>query len=626
MIRRRRSTRGAPALRPRLAGGGLAIAAAVVVAGILWGGASAQAADPGHRVADQDATPAGTTTAVVTAAGRTLTVAVSPKDGLPPSGAQLTVAGTGFDPSHDLWIAVCEDDGVAPAALLHCVGGAIPDENASTGWGIVTDAQQSPYAGPVTTKWHKDGSFKLTLQLPSAMSEDADCVSASCSVYTRSSDDSDRSEDVRVPVGFLTPASASASAGSSAEGSASEVTTSSPTSSAEPTTETIGAVPTTVSPEIMLQTSATAGSKQTVLFAGFTPGEKVDVTLYSTAVKLPTATADPTGNVRITFTVPKNLEAGEHVLQAIGRESRRVGIARFTVGAAPTGTVSASASETSAAASSVTESAAVSASQGALESPAPSSAGSQVVSSAPPSTAVASPSVTESAATASSSVAAAAGDGDGNRLLWLWIVLVVLIVVGGAAGIVAMVRHRRDVEDEPPLTAVSTAPVPGWSGGGDTPPDPTVAGPTVAGPTPGSVDPGGYGLLSGRGHPDGPVLYSGGDWPDRPTSVIGDQPEQTGALDAPTQQWQPGFASPASPGTPPSPTQPTAPSAEQTSPAGGDATGDTGPGTQQWRPDFAAQEPTVGDTGQQPPTDEQPGSDHPDGPDDAGSGGRHRSG
>src|SRR5690606_1373749 len=132
MMRRRRGTRGTPALRRPVAGGGLVLAAVVVVLGIVVGGSPAQAADQGHRLADVVAAPVGTT-ATVTAAGRTLTVAVSPESGLPPSGAQITVAGTGFDTDHDLWIAVCQDDGVAPAALLHCVGGGIPDQNASTG-------------------------------------------------------------------------------------------------------------------------------------------------------------------------------------------------------------------------------------------------------------------------------------------------------------------------------------------------------------------------------------------------------------------------------------------------------------------------------------------------------------
>jgi hypothetical protein len=565
----------------------VAVATAVAGLGILLGTAPAEAVDPAGAVvgAAPDAT-----TATVTAGDRTLRVAVSPQSGLAPSGAELTVSGSGFDTSHDLWIAVCEDDGAAPAALLHCVGGAIPDENSTTGWGVVTSDKHPPYAGPVTTSWAKKGSFSLTLRLPSAMSEDADCISASCSVYTRSADDSDRSQDVRVPVSFASPPAESSTGPGGASSDVPPTTSSEPSTSLEPTTATIGVIATTVTPEIMLQTSAAPGTEQTVLFAGFIPGEKVDVTLYSDPVKLPAATADPTGNVRISFTVPKDLPPGEHLVQAIGRKSGRVGIAQFTVGTAPTTTASASASVSASASASASASMTAS----AAESGAVGSAVSEPVSSAAASSAVTSPS-TSAVATSSSTVAAVAG-GTGNRLLWLWIVLAVLVVVGGAAGVIVMVRSRRDRDDDLPRATENVPPAPGWSAGGAAVP----ATGTVTGAPTSEIDPGGFGLLSGRDHPDGPVLYSGGQWPGQPTSVIGAGPGDSGPGGAggpSTEQWTPEFtaptaSSPASPTPSPAPDSPTqvSPPSRPNTGAGGDG----GPSTQQWRPDFTAPTPADG--------------------------------
>jgi hypothetical protein len=182
-----------------------------------------------------------------------------------------------------------------------------------------------------------------------------------------------------------------------------------------------------------------------------------------------------------------------------------------------------------------------------------------------------------------------------------------------------MVRSRRDREDDLPPATQSVPPAPGWSAGGAAVPPSDPATRAMAGEQPSDIDSGGFGLLSGRDHPDGPILYSGGQWPDRPTSVIGDQPGGSGPTpgrtagtpggpysvptgdDGPsTQRWRPDFTAPA-------PTDAPGPAVR---PAGG-ATGDDGPSTQQWRPDFTSPGPT-----DQPPSagpddgDERPGGRH----------------
>ncbi len=602
MSRRRSTPHRARRVRGWLTALGVVLAATVMGVAVVAVGPSAEAADPADPAGTiRAAMAAPTTVTEVTNDQRRLKVAVTPYEGLSPSGAQVTVAGTGFDRSHDLWIAICQDDGVAPAALLHCMGGPIPDGNATTNWGVVTSSHRAPYPGPVTTSWTGRGSFQMTLQLTAAISESADCVSAPCRLYTRSSDDDDRSEDVGVPLVFTAPPGTSSDAGSSqpadssqagdsaesSAGSSAEQSTTSeqPTTSLQPTTETVGPIPTTVTPDSMLETSVSVGGEQTVVFTGFTPGEKVSVTLYSDPVKLRTVKADPGGNVRISFKVPKKLPPGQHILQAIGSTSGRVGIARFAVGAAPT---TATASDTNASISSTASGAVTQSSAAPVTSSAPTassvaaSPGSSQALSAPASSA----GTAGTSVNATSSTVAAAGGG-GNRFLWLWIVLAVLVVVGGTAGVVAMVRNRRDTDDEVAVTEIGTPPpTPGWLAGSAGPSTPTggPVGPTPA-PTPPQGTAGGFGLLSGRDHPDGPDLYSGGQWPDRPTTVMGDGGTPAGG---PTQ-----VMGPAQPGwTQPGWTQPGGPTPSVNPSAGGQTAAD-GPSTQQWRPDFT--DPTQAD-------------------------------
>lgn len=569
---------------------GLGIGLASPAAGSASGGAST--GDRGGAAVRAQAVAASTTIVTTTPTGTATsgltarTLAVSPYSALAPSGAQVTVSGKGYSEDTDLWVAVCQsNDKVAPAALIHCVGGAIPDDNETTGWGIVTNSATAPYPGAVVAKWDtkNPGSFTLTLVLPAAIGDAVDCVSNPCSVYTRSSDDEDRTEDVAVPVTFTPPPTTPTTTSSSTPTTATTTSSSTPTTSTPttptttegPTTSTMGGSATTVSPDSMLQTSVAVGGTQVVVFSGFTPGEGVAVTLFSDPISLPSVTADNTGTVRIEFVVPTTLSPGVHLLQAIGAQSNRVGIAQFAVTAA---TTSASSTPTTSSSPSPTTS----------SSPTSSSAATSSESSSAEAT-TSSPSPTPSA-TLTTAITAPAGNNTSNNLLWLWITLAVVVLVGAAAGIVAMVRARNhdDEDDLPPLVVAGAPdpPPPGWSG----------ATAVVAPPTHGddaAVGAGDFGLLSGRE----PELLSGRGGPDATTQLIG-------------------------PAGPEAPTQYIGPSTGTTGPAGGaaaPATGpaDPGPSTQGWQPDFTSQQPTV-----DPPTAVRP----PDETEPPSSGGRHHRG
>ena len=99
-----------------------------------------------------------------------------------------------------------------------------------------------------------------------------------------------------------------------------------------------------------------------------------------------------------------------------------------------------------------------------------------------------------------------------------------MVIVGAVAGIVAMVRSRRQDEDDfPPFvpSGRTTPPAPGWTVGPDGRPAPTGGGGTGAGggtgPT-GAIRSGGdFGLLSGQE----PELLSGRGGPDALTQIVG---------------------------------------------------------------------------------------------------------
>ncbi|MEQ1786811.1 MAG: prenyltransferase/squalene oxidase repeat-containing protein [Acidimicrobiales bacterium] len=82
--------------------------------------------------------------------------------------------------------------------------------------------------------------------------------------------------------------------------------------------------------------SVVVGGSLTVTGTGFAPGELVDVTLHSTPIDLGTVTADAAGTALLTFTVPADLEPGEHSVELVGRTSGVIVSVAFEALAAPT--------------------------------------------------------------------------------------------------------------------------------------------------------------------------------------------------------------------------------------------------------------------------------------------------
>lgn len=285
-----------------------ALAAPIALAGAVF-------AAPSVRL--NAVAPSGTATTEADNGIGTLSLAVAPVTGLPSANASIFVQGSGFSDGTDLWVAVCEDGSGAPAILDACLGGPIPDHNGSSAWGIVS-YDPAQYAGPVVTTWVGGNSFQIGLQLPGASGSHADCVNSSCSVYVRSADANDRSQDIRIPLKFAKP----------------QPPKPTKTTTAKPTTTTVGAIPTTVDPDQIAETSVAIGDTQTVQFSGFKPGEDLQVTVYSDPIGLDGYVADGSGKVTVSFDITEELGIGRHILEVIGQESARTGLATFQVIAA----------------------------------------------------------------------------------------------------------------------------------------------------------------------------------------------------------------------------------------------------------------------------------------------------
>ena len=469
------------------------------------------------------------------------TVVVSETTDLPDTDAGLTVNGSGFDPAADSYVAVCGSDSGDTDPLSACLGGAVPDDNDTASWAVVTsepDGKQNAIA------YAAGGSFRVDLTLTSASSGAVDCLTTGCVLLVRSAaEGDDRPEDIAIPLTFAAA----------------------PSSQSESSQSTTSEAPSTVGPDSVALPDAYLGQQQTVVFSGFTPDEPVAVTVFSEPQTIDGVTASPGGVVAITFPVGEALVPGVHTVQAIGQQSGVIGIANFTVVEAPVTTTSTTESSSSA---SETSSAAV-------------------TTAAPTSETTSSAAVTTSEETTTGEVTPVQPSGSGGSLWWLWVTLVLLVVaIAVAVAVTASRRRAQQLEQErldreQELADLAAATPPTWAGGTGAPytspadrPDYRPYGPDQS-----------YGLLSGR-QGDGPALYSGqglGDDRDEPPTRWIDTDDRS--ADLPTTAIRPDGAGRTTPPGGTGPVEPPATRAFDPSTAGaGDADGPDAPRTEQWSP------------------------------------------
>jgi hypothetical protein len=109
-----------------------------------------------------------------------------------------------------------------------------------------------------------------------------------------------------------------------------------PAPTAAPATEpTIPETPGTGDPAVVDKEMYRAGGSVTVTASGYTPGEQVQLVLYSEPVLIGNFSADAAGAVSIAFTLPEDLRPGTHTVRLAGWSSSHVAVAELLVGTAP---------------------------------------------------------------------------------------------------------------------------------------------------------------------------------------------------------------------------------------------------------------------------------------------------
>ncbi|MBT2418761.1 hypothetical protein J7F01_04040 [Streptomyces sp. ISL-22] len=126
---------------------------------------------------------------------------VSASASLDPDGETLRVTGSGYDAAKAVHVALCKDNG-DNRVPSPCLGGADENGTGSSSQWIVPEGDE--YAGDLAVHWGAGGTFDVRIDVK-AKDSSLDCTKVACSVVTRVDhrNPGDRSQDVKVPVGFV---------------------------------------------------------------------------------------------------------------------------------------------------------------------------------------------------------------------------------------------------------------------------------------------------------------------------------------------------------------------------------------------------------------------------------------
>ncbi|NUP20132.1 MAG: immunoglobulin I-set domain protein [Streptomyces sp.] len=152
----------------------------------------------GGATPDTPGRPSGSKT-VTGPNGQKLTV--TPVNNLATENQTLKVTGTGYDTKKGIYIALCVDngDGELPTP---CIGGVdMTGGSHSSAW---ISSNPPDYGEELATPYGAGGTFEVELTVD-AKDEYTDCFKAKCVLATRNDHtlSGDRSQDVKVPVGFV---------------------------------------------------------------------------------------------------------------------------------------------------------------------------------------------------------------------------------------------------------------------------------------------------------------------------------------------------------------------------------------------------------------------------------------
>lgn len=131
---------------------------------------------------------------------RTLTVTQS--TGLSESGQTITVTGSGYDVNKGIYVALCvaTPKGVLPSP---CGGGV--DMEGDGGASVWISDNPPSYAAGLPRPYGPGGSFRVSFKVGPVIDKFNDCRAVRCAIVTKSDHtiNSDRSQDLQIPVSFL---------------------------------------------------------------------------------------------------------------------------------------------------------------------------------------------------------------------------------------------------------------------------------------------------------------------------------------------------------------------------------------------------------------------------------------
>jgi hypothetical protein len=161
------------------------------------------------------------------------TLRVGQSQGLPAGGGTVGVAGSGYDESKGIYVALCVV--TPPDTPPSPCGGGI-DQTGATGASAWVSSNAPSYGEGLATPYGPGGSFSVNVTVAPVIADGFDCRQIQCAIVTRNDHTrtADRTQDIFVPVTF-------------AAGEAPPPVTSPPTT-APPTTIAPPPAPTTTAP------------------------------------------------------------------------------------------------------------------------------------------------------------------------------------------------------------------------------------------------------------------------------------------------------------------------------------------------------------------------------------------
>jgi len=185
----------------------------------------------------------------------TRTLTVSQSTGLSESGQTISVSGSGYDVNKGIYVALCvaTPKGVLPSP---CGGGV--DMEGDGGASVWISDNPPSYAAGLPRPYGPGGSFRVNFKVGPVIDKFNDCRAVRCAIVTKSDHtiNSDRSQDLQIPVTFLGTAPTTSVKPSSSKVTATTVVTSTTTdveqsTDGEATTTTVLEEVTTTTEEVV---------------------------------------------------------------------------------------------------------------------------------------------------------------------------------------------------------------------------------------------------------------------------------------------------------------------------------------------------------------------------------------